>query len=66
MSSFGRPRRRGADDHAAGEAVLLAELADDAAQAAALLARFDLPRHADVVDGRHEHEEPARQAWRAT
>src|SRR5688572_1508559 len=56
-----RPAARGgADDDAAGEAVLLAELADDAAQAAALLARVDLPRHADVVHGRHEHQKAAR------
>ena len=55
-----RPARRGgADDDAAREAVLLAELADDAPQAAALLARLDLARHADVIDRRHEHEEPA-------
>src|SRR6267142_1369051 len=52
--------RRGADDHAAGEAVGLAELADDAAQPAPLLARLDLARHADVVHRRHEHEKPAR------
>ena len=50
----------GADDDAAGEAVRLAELADDAAQAAALLARLDLARDADVIDRRHEHQEPAR------
>ena len=48
----------GADDDAAGEAVLLAELADDAAQAAALVARLDLARDADVVDRRHEDQEP--------
>ena len=60
MSSLERPLGGGADDHAAGEAVLLAELADDAAQARALFARFDLARHADVVDRRHEHQEPAR------
>src|SRR5438105_8979139 len=45
------------DDDAAGEAVRLAELADDAAQTAALLARFDLARHADVIHRRHEHQE---------
>ena len=55
-----RPAARGgADDHAAGEAVLLAELADDAAQPAALFARFDLAGDADVVHRRHEHQEPA-------
>ena len=59
MSSFGRPDGGGADDDAAGEALLLAELPHDAAQPGALLARVDLPRHADVVDRRHEHEEPA-------
>ncbi len=48
-----------ADDDAAGEAVRLAKLADDAAQPAALVARFDLAGDADVVDRRHEHEEPA-------
>ena len=60
MSSFGPAAGGGADDDAAGEAVLLAELADDAAQAAALLARVDLARHADVVHGRHEDQEAAR------
>ena len=50
----------GADDDAAGEAVLLAELAHDAAEAPALFARLDLPRHADVIDRRHEDEEAAR------
>ena len=50
---------RGADDDAAGEPVLLAELADDAAQPAALVARFDLARDADVVHRRHEHQEAA-------
>src|SRR4051812_24319814 len=49
---------RGADDHAAGEAVRLAELADDAAQPRPLLARFDLARHANVIDGGHEHQKP--------
>jgi hypothetical protein len=38
--------------------VLLPEFANDAAEAAALLPGVDLPRHADVVDRRHEHEEP--------
>ena len=60
MSSFGPAGGRGADDDAAGEAVRLAELADDAAQPRALLARLDLARDADVIDGRHEHEEPPR------
>ena len=50
---------RRADDDAAGEAAGVAELADDAAQPAALVARFDLPRHADMIDGRHEHQEAA-------
>src|SRR5262249_45043212 len=54
------PGGGGADDHAAGEAVRVAELADDAAQAAALLARLDLARYADVIDGRHEHQETPR------
>ncbi len=54
---LGPAARRGADDDAAGEAVRLAELADDAAQAAALLARLDLARHADVIHRRHEDEE---------
>ena len=58
MSSFGPAGGRGADDDAAGEAVRLAELADDAAQAAALVARLDLARDADVIDRRHEHQEP--------
>ena len=57
-----RPARgRGADDHAAAEVVLLAELADNAAQARALLAAVDLPRDADVIHGRHEHQEASRQ-----
>ena len=60
MSSFGAAAGGGADDDAAGEAVLLAELADDAAQAAALFARIDLARDADVIDRRHEDQEPAR------
>ena len=50
----------GADDDAAGEPVGLAELAHDAAQPAALLARLDFARHADVIDRRHEHQETAR------
>src|SRR5581483_8176095 len=49
----------GADDHAAGETVRLAKFAHDAAEAAALVARFDLARDADVIHGRHEDEEPA-------
>jgi hypothetical protein len=40
--------------------VLLAELPDDAAQPGPLVTRFDLPGHADVVDGRHEDQEPPR------
>src|SRR5688572_19594146 len=35
----------------------LPELADDAAQARALVAAVDLARDADVIDGRHEHQE---------
>ena len=54
-------RRRGADDHAAAEAVLLAEFLDDAAQARALVAAVDLARDADVIDGRHEDQEAAGQ-----
>ena len=50
----------GADDHAAGEAVLLAELADDAAEPGALVARLDLARDADVIHRRHEDQEAAR------
>ncbi len=60
MSSLGRPGGGGADDDAAGEAVGFAELADDAAQPRALVARFDLARHADVIDRRHEHQKPSR------
>ena len=60
MSSFGSAAGGGPDDHAAGEAVLLAELADDAAQAPALFARLDLARDADVIDRRHEDQEAAR------
>ena len=36
------------------------ELPDDAAQPGPLVARLDLAGHADVVDGRHEDEEAAR------
>ena len=50
---------RRADDHAAGETVLVAELLDDAAQAGALFSGLDLPGDADMVHGRHEHEEAA-------
>ena len=49
-----------ADDHAAREAVRLAELLDDAAQARPLFARLDLARHTDVVDRRHEDQEAPR------
>ena len=48
--------------HAAGQAGLLAEPLDDVAQPAALVARLDLARHADVIDGRHVDQEPAGQA----
>ena len=40
--------------------MLLAELAHDAAEAAALFTGLDLPRHADVIDRRHEDQEPSR------
>src|SRR4051795_3149724 len=59
-SGHGPPSRRGGDDRAAGEAMLLAELLDDAAEAGAFFARFDLARDADVIDRRHEHEEAPR------
>src|SRR5215467_3783606 len=48
-----------ADDDAGRKTTLLAELADDAPQACPLLARLDLARDADVVDGRHEDQEPS-------
>ena len=54
-------RGRGANDHAAVEVVLVAELLDDAAQPGALFATVDLARDADVVHRRHEHQEAARQ-----
>ena len=60
MSASDRPLGGGADDDAAGEAVLLAELLDDAAQARPLFARLDLAGHADVIDRRHEHQEAPR------
>ena len=60
MSSSERPDGGGADDDAADEAVRLAERLDDAAQPRALLPRLDLARHADVIDRRHEHQEPSR------
>jgi hypothetical protein len=56
---FRAPGGRGADDDAAGEPVLGPELADDAAQAGALLARLDLAGDADVIDRRHEDQEAA-------
>ena len=62
MSSSGRFAAAVRMMHAAGQARLLAELLDDAAQAAPLVARLDLARHADVVDGRHVDEKAARQA----
>jgi hypothetical protein len=57
---FRPPAGSGPNDHAPGEAVLLAELADDAAQPCPLFTRFDLSRDAHVIDGRHEHQEPSR------
>ncbi len=62
MSSSDRFDGRGPDDHAAGQAGLLAEPLDDGPQPAALVARLDLAGHADVVDRRHVDEEPAGQA----
>ncbi len=59
MSSFGRPAAAVRMMTPPAKPCLLAELADDAAQAAALVARFDLAGHADVVDRRHEDEEAA-------
>src|ERR1043166_8711517 len=56
LASAGRGRP---DDHAAREAMLLAELADDAPQPRSLFARVDLAGNADVVDRRHEHQKPA-------
>ena len=60
MSASDLRRRGGADDDAAGEPVRLAELLDDVAQPRPLLAGLDLPRHADVIDGRHEDQEAPR------
>ena len=54
------PGGRRSDDDAAGKAGLLAELADDAAQPGALVARFDFPGDADMVHRGHENEEAAR------
>src|SRR6185436_3264848 len=56
---LGPAARGGADDDAARESVLVAEVADDAPQAGALFAGFDLAGHADVVDRRHEDQEAA-------
>ena len=50
--------RRRADDDAPAESMLLAEGLDDAAQPVPLVPGLDLARYADVIDGRHEHEEP--------
>jgi hypothetical protein len=58
---LGPPGGRGADDDAAVEALLLAEVANDPAQAVALVARVDLARDAHMIDGRHEDEEAAGQ-----
>ena len=41
--------------------MLFAERLDDAAEPVALVARLDLAGDADVIDGRHENEEPARE-----
>src|SRR5206468_4027616 len=46
----------GPDDDPAGKAVRFAELPDDAAQAAPLLARLDFSGNADAIDRRHEDE----------
>ena len=59
---FGPVRRRRADDHAAGQARLLAEPLDDGPQPPPLVARLDLARHADVIDRRHVDQEAAGQA----
>jgi hypothetical protein len=47
-----------ADDDPSGETVLLAEFAHNAPEAAPFVARIDLARNADVIDGRHEHQKP--------
>jgi hypothetical protein len=57
---FGSTASRGPDDDAAGKPVLLAELADDAAEAGALLARIDFAGHTDMVDRRHEDQKAPR------
>src|SRR6185503_10604083 len=56
----GAARCSGTDDDAPGEPVGLAERPHDAAQPRALFPRLDLPRDADVIDRRHEHQEAPR------
>src|SRR5262249_22550726 len=57
---FGTTGSRGADNDAAGEAAALAKIAHDASQAAALVAGFVFPGDPDVIDRRHEYEDPPR------
>ena len=60
MSASGRPAAAVRMIRPAREAVLLAELPHDRAQAAALGAIVDLARDAHVIDGGHEHQKAAR------
>ncbi len=54
----GAAGRGSADDDPACKGVLLPELANDASQPVSLVPGIDLAGHPDVIDRRHEHEEP--------
>ena len=52
-------RRRRPKNHASREPLFLTKLSYDTPESTAFIPRIDLPRHTDVVDRRHEHEETA-------
>ena len=57
---IGSAAGRGAYDEAAG--IAAARFADEVAQTRAIVGAGDFARDTDVIDGRHVHEEPARQS----
>src|SRR6202011_5413920 len=57
---IGSAAGRGAYDEAAG--IAAARFADEAAQTRAIVGAGDFARNTDVIDGRHVHEETARQS----
>src|SRR6202011_4475754 len=57
---IGSAAGRGAYDEAAG--IAAARFADEAAQTRAIVGAGDFARDTDVIDGRHVHEEAARQS----